>query len=1101
MNRIPPLLKSATRLLAALVSLQAVASVGAEEFTHSTMRFDRLGIEQGLSQSAVMDVAQDASGFLWFATESGLDRYDGYGFRRYRHERGNDRSLSNNFVRDLAVDDSGALWAATDGGGISRWDPESDSFSSWRHNADDANSIASDRIRRVMVGASGDVWIATRESGLDRLQVESGTITHYRHDPHNDNSLSSDEIYAIALGDRGEVWVGTRRGLNRLDPGSGAVERFEKTSKTFGAFADAHIRSLFVNQAGDLWIGTNDDGLHLHVPGRRAAVTYRHDADDDRSISSNRIETLFEDASGRLWVGTDNGLSMFDRQSRRFRRHKSIANDLTSLSDNYIFSIFQDRGGILWVGTRSGGANKWNPRSWLFGHVRPQNDAADSLSNPHVTSFAMDRMGRSWIGTFGGGINVFASDQSTMETIRKGSNGEQSLSDDRVMTLLQTKDGSIWAGTMRGGLNRIDPETFAVTTYRHAQDDPNSLAADGVMTLFEDRAGRLWVGTFGGGLSRFRPATGDFVSFRSSADPTSLSSNRATSIVQDADGAIWVGTDGGGLNRSNDDGQSWQRFEHSNDEPQSLSANTIYSLHTTGDRTVWVGTRNGLDRVYLPDNDSERPIVENTNDRYQIDGRNIYSLTRDSDGRLWMGTERGLISLDTMSGVTREYHSEHGLQGDEFNFGAAYYSPTGELFFGGSNGFNRFDPRNLVSEPRAAPIRLTSFEIWNERVSPGTPLEKFEAIELGYDDDSVSFEFAVLDFESPERNQYSHQLVGFDEGWVESGTNRRVYYTNLDGGEYELRVRATHADRQWSGEEFSLPIRVAHAPWETWWAYTLYVLLLFGVMYSVYTQQNRKLKREARLSRRLEREVEIRTEELSERNKDLSDVNKRLEELSTTDPLTGMRNRRYLFENVAKDADLVLRRQKNQNQGRHSPDNSDLVFLMVDLDDFKRINDEQGHRAGDELLLKISDVLVECCRTSDEIVRWGGDEFLIIARDANHLYAANLAERIRTNIAQREFVVAGDRVVQSTASIGYACYPFFVDRPDLVIWEDVLGFADTAMYQAKKSRNAWIGIDGVRWNGDGETLYKHVKEDVDDLVAKGFLRWITSIKSAAVSNA
>ena len=1082
-------------LAAVLVLLMSAAS--ADELAQSNMRFERIGTDDGLSQSAVMGVVQDETGFLWFATESGLDRYDGYGFRNYRHERGNASSLSNNFVRDLAIGRGGVIWAATDGGGLSRWNPQTDTFQSWRHDPLNDASISSDRVRVVAHDPRGYVWIGTREDGLDRMDTSTGDVVHYRHDPGDSTSLSNDEIYAIAVAPDGDVWVGTRSGLNRLAVDSGTFRLLEPLSETAAWPQDAHVRALQIDSQGSLWIGTHQAGLYRYVPSSRGLQNFRNDPATPTSLSSNRVEVLFEDIDGRIWIGTDRGLNLFKTGANEFYRYANNANDTTSLSDDFVFSIFQDRGGILWIGTRTGGANKWNPRSWTFGHFRPRDGDVHSLSNPNVTSFAEDRLGRTWVGTFGGGIDVFERGLTTVTHIRHDPEAKTSLSDDRVMAMLTARDGTIWVGTMRGGLNRIDPDTLNVSVYRSDAADASSLAADGVMSLFEDRLGRIWVGTFGGGVSRFRPRTNDFVNIQHDpANAASLSSNRATSIVEDQTGAIWVGTDGGGLNRSVDDGASWERLTHNNDDAGSLSANTIYALHVDANNTLWVGTRNGLDKIFVADAKSAQSANAWHRVVPGVVDRTIYSMAAEANGNLWMGTEHGLVTLQPDTGDTRIYHSEQGLQGDEFNFGAGFASRSGELFFGGGNGFNRFDPAKLKFNVTAPAIALTSFDIWNDPAVTSSPYESLESIDLGYRDDSVSFEFTALDFEAPERNRYSYQLVGFDDDWVDAGSERRVTYTNLAGGDYTFRVRAAIADGDWAEGGLSIPVHVALAPWETWWAYLSYVVVFAALISSMFYRQHRKLQQKAEQSRRLEHEVLKRTKQLNERNSDLREVNDQLIRLSTTDVLTGLRNRRYLFEKVTKDVDLVLRRQTGALRKMDMSENTDLLFLMVDLDNFKPVNDAYGHEAGDALLRQICEGLVESCRASDDIIRWGGDEFLVVARDANPVFAATLAERIRSNLAQRLFSIGDNRVVRISASIGYASFPFIKEKPDLLLWEEVLGIADAAMYEAKKHRNSWMGIEGIAWSGSGQELHVRTKQEPARLAAEGHIRLVESVKQA-----
>ena len=1093
-----PTIAIAARSTIAFVLLLLSLTAGGREQT--AMRFERVTIDDGLSQSAVHSIAQDQTGFMWFATENGLDRYDGFAFRNYRRERGNPKSLSENFARDLEVAADGSLWVATDGGGISRWMPDTDNFVSWRHDPEDDGSLATDRTRTLLIDPRGFVWIGTRGAGLDRLEVATGKITHFTHAPDDSNTISNNDIFALALAEDGVLWVGTKGGLNRFDPESGQVTRFHSDPDSASSLGDDHVRTLLIDHDGTLWIGSSG-GLARFDASTQTFRNFTHDENDHHSISADRVETIFEDAEHRLWVGTNNGLNLMDRENGTFNRYKNDPTSASSISDDDIFSIFQDRGGVLWIGTRTSGLNKWNPRSWSFGHVNPADSDEGGFSNPNVTSFTEDQFGRLWVGTFGGGLNIMDRAGDTITHLRHDPEVSGTLSDDRVMALLTGRDGWIWAGTMTGGLNRIDPTTGAVRTYRHDPGDTASLAANGIMSLTQDRSGTLWIGTFGGGVSRLDQGSEQFVNYRHDpADATSLSSPRATSVVEDNDGVIWAGTDGGGLNRLDRDSGQWEHFVHDPDDPQSLSDNTIYSMHVDTRGTLWIGTRTGLNRLTPEGNvaPAEARFGE-ISARSRLTSSPVYSIQSELRGNIWLGTARGLTRFNPRSGDVRSFHESQGLQGEEFNFGASYANKSGELFFGGSNGFNAFSPEDLEFNRQPPPVVLTSLSVLNEPVSAGKPYELIDSIDLDYGDDVVTFGISALDYSAPAENRYSYKLEGFDKDWVDAGTERRITYTNLDGGDYIFRVRAANGDGFWNNEGISIPLSIANPPWRTWWAYTFYALVVLGVALAFVRHQDQKLKREAEYSRRLEQEVRQRTDELKRRNVDLKEVNAKLLQASTTDPLTGLRNRRYLFEQITKDVDLVLRHYRDGTETLAPGGNNDLLFLMVDLDNFKPVNDSCGHEAGDELLLQIRDVLLEACRFSDDVVRWGGDEFLIIARDTNREFAATLAERIRSSMSQRVFPIGDGQVARCTASIGYATFPFIAEQPELLQWEEVLGVADAAMYEAKQKRNSWLGIEGIDWDGTGDELYRAIKMNPGKLAEEGLIQAIESVEDVVES--
>ena len=407
----------------------------------------------------------------------------------------------------------------------------------------------------------------------------------------------------------------------------------------------------------------------------------------------------------------------------------------------------------------------------------------------------------------------------------------------------------------------------------------------------------------------------------------------------------------------------------------------------------------------------------------------------------------------------KNYDVSDGLQSNEFHFGAAYRGASGELFFGGVQGFNVFNPERLLHNVHVPPVVLTSFLKFNRSVPGLGPAAEVEKLGLGYRDDVVTFEFAALDYSAPASNRYTYKLEGFDEDWIELGGIHRVTYTDLAPGSYVFRVRASNNDGVWNEDGLALAIQVQAPPWRTPWAYAAYALMILGSIYGFWQVQRRKLAREAEYSRRLEREVESRTVELAERATELEVLNSKLVEASVTDSLTGLANRRFLLEYLDKEVELIRRRYITMTAGTLSEDSFDLVFMMVDLDNFKTINDTCGHAAGDRVLQQLRRILEHACRSSDLLVRWGGDEFLVVGRDSIPDRLESLAERIRLRIEEHAFELDGGQVVRTTCSIGFACFPFIRSQLDALSWEQVVSVADRALYVAKRtSRNAWVGF-------------------------------------------
>jgi diguanylate cyclase (GGDEF)-like protein len=1026
------------------------------EFEARPMRFEHLTLEQGLSQSNVLSILQDSKGQMWFGTENGLNSYDGYDFRTYYRERGNAGSLSSDFVFDVDEDGKGNLWIATNGGGLAVRDASTGEFSSYRHDAEDNASISSNVVRRVLVDAEGDVWAGTRHGGLNRLDASTSKFTQYRLT----TEVGADDIYSLVQDSGGVVWAGGDHGLTRIDLHTDEIKTFTGNTDDASSLSPHSVRAVFEDSNGQVWAGTFGGGLHRFDAESGTFERFKHDEENGNSISGNEVTAIFEDSAGRFWVGTTAGLNLMNRATGEFVRYVRSDTDATTLADNSVTVIYEDLGGVLWVGTKTRGLSKWNSRTWAYGYEPGTEITARADTKPVVTSFTEDLQGRLWVGTFGEGLNLVNRVTDEVTHYRHDPADKGTISDNRVMSLMRDSEGKIWIGTMTSGISVLDPVTGAIEHHRFDADDPTSLSANGIMSMYEDSKGQVWVGTFGGGISRFNPETRVFDRFGHEPEQAgSVSSSRVTSFVEDLSGRIWIGTDAGGLNLFDRATATFTHFRHDANDPTTIGDDTIYSLNVDQNGTVWVGTRGGgLSRVVDDATNPESIHFETVTVRDGLANDVIYGVQFDNDGQLWMSTNYGISRYNWKNGEFRNLHVVDGLQSEEFNFGAHYRSDSGELFFGGNNGYNAFEPKDLGLNAAIPAIMLTAFHNMSDPTKSGLPDDESEGIDLAYNDDNVTFEFAAMDFAAPSMNQFAYKLEGFDKDWIMLGTDRRITYTDLGAGNYLLRVKAANSAGVWNETGFSMPVRVAAPPWATWWAYLAYVALAGQAAAFLWLAHKRKVQREEEYSRRLEKEVKSRTELLSDRNEQLTLLNQALQESSLSDPLTGLRNRRFVFEEVTRDLEVVRRRIDDEQHGINRNDAVDLIFMMIDLDNFKPINDAYGHSAGDEMLLQVRDVLLATCRRADFVIRWGGDEFLVIAKQTRQMESEALAERIRQTIAATSFEVGDGQTVRTTCSIGFAAYPMFRAQLDESSLDQIIGLADNLMYEAKKKRNAWAGM-------------------------------------------
>ncbi|MGB8692426.1 MAG: two-component regulator propeller domain-containing protein, partial [Steroidobacteraceae bacterium] len=859
------------------------------------MVFARLGSDQGLAQGTVNAIVQDAEGFMWFGTEDGLDRFDGYEIRHFTHRRGVAGSLPNNWIAALARDSAGRLWVGMDGGGLVWRDATVGQF---RAPAIYASTTPLDPvtwIRAQYVDHSGRIWVATRGAGVFMLDFAHQKTREFRRDLTNPNSLSDDSVFAFAEDPFGQMWIGTANGLDRLDPESGQIEQFGARLRAAGVPNGTllKVNALHADARGILWVGLDSGLARLDVPAATFKML-RHRDGDPNTLPDGRITALLVDGAQRLWVGTSAGLALLDRRTDQCVVFRHDPSNRDSLPDSNIVSLYEDRSGLLWIGTKAGGIASWNPRSWSFGHRRFGEEGADNIA-----SFAVDGRGTLWVGSYNAGVASIDPQSGAVRRYRHSTNSPLALHDDAVMAMVTDKRNRLWIGTMSAGIDRLDPVRGELKRFDLRPDDPASLPASGVMSLLRDARDRIWVGTYGGGLARIDPDTDRVTRYPHGREDTAgLSGDRATALAEDRNGLIWVGTDGGGLNVLDPVTGRFLHFAHDAHQPNSLSANTIYALHVDNTGVVWVGTRGGgLDRVIGTPFAQAQVRFENLSESEGLPNSSVYGIESDATGRLWLSTNRGLAAVNPQNRSIRSFRRSHGLQGDEFNFGAHLRAPDGTLYFGGANGYNAFLPERLQSNTLPPPVVLTEVLKLNRPVSQ-TP-EGLKSLELGFRDAVITFRFSALDFTGPAENRYQYRLEGFDSDWVNAGAARQATYTNLDGGKYVFQVRAANSDGRWSELPLSLPLRVSPAPWASWWARTLYVLGAFALLFLVWLGQHRRLQREAAYAERLKAEVSARTAELAERNSDMEKANHQLREASVSDLLTGLGNRRCLRDAMA----------------------------------------------------------------------------------------------------------------------------------------------------------------------------------------------------------
>ncbi len=832
----------ATALVALLAWHSGDAAEPATTFTH-------LGAEDGLPSPTVWAVAQDSKGFMWFATSSGLARYDGLEMFVYRHDPQNSRSLVHDDISGLLVDRAGTLWIGT-AAGLSRYDPSTDSFDRFTHDPANPNSIAGNFVTALAEDRDGAIWVGA--AGLNRLDPVSGRVTRYQHDPDSPTSLSNNFIWAIHVDAENQVWIGTNgSGLNRFNPTDSIFEHIELGPELPSARnqLDDIVRAIHADRSGALWVGT-DGGLNrLDVTsGDRKFFEYDYDEPADTSnIVDNIITAILEDSVGNLWIGSgESGLNRYDQTTGQFIHYQVDPADPNSLGSNRVTSIFEDRTGLLWFGGRGVSRLDLTSEQLLIHSPAREHLAAAVAAAP--MSLLIDRKGLIWVANMNGMARLDRSTESWSAHLLVPERPD--YPDNRVYAMHDGNDGWFYVGV---------PQHIALFTRQYDSYGPTIIPMRNTPNLIHvDRSGTIWAGVPYQGLARLPGRNGENQEYLlpDAENPASLSSDFVYFVHEDARDRFWVGTLDG-LNRLDRSSGSFERFMYDSSNSQGPSHKEFLAVAETADGDLWFGTGHGLNRL---DANATRFQHYLTSDGLAHDRVNAVAI--DHFGNVWAGTDGGLSRLNPATGQIRNFYVRHGLPDNEILQLAT--APSGELYIATQGGLVSLSPDNLVAQGATAQVAVTGFEVFNTPASPNGdqgprlsgPLGKASEISLTHRDRVFSFDLAVLDYRDPEKNRYAYMLEGLDPDWVYAeGPQRRVTYTTLPAGRYRFLYRGADSSGRWGETTHAIQLTVLPAPWLTWWAYTIYAIAaIFAyiglVIWRTRTATIRASKLEATVKRR-----------------------------------------------------------------------------------------------------------------------------------------------------------------------------------------------------------------------------------------------------------
>ena len=832
------------------------APVSAQEVKQ--LRFDRIGIQHGLPQESITSIFQDSQGYMWFGTQAGLCRYDGYRIKVFKTNSRDTKSLPDNYVLSTHEDQNGNLWVGTKSG-LAQFDRATQKFTTYSPDPKNIGSKPSHTVEQILADQQNTLWLAT-DAGLMRFDLKSKQFTHYRHDPSQPESIISDTLNVIAFDRLGNLWVGTAAGLERFNRKTERFEHIKTHLANRAVEAQNNILSLSFDNADTLWIGTTGGLSYIRTTqGDRLEIT------GDENLKSTRVLKLLHDNQGMLWIGTiDEGLLRRDPKDGKISRFIQNESDPQSIPSNRINTLFQDKTGLLWIGTWFAGIARTELTSNGFDQSNVLLVDVNRLTGPRVKAIAEDDVGRVWIGTVDG-LNLVDTKNWRISTWKNDKKNPQSLPDNQLLSLEIEANNRLLIGAKTGlTLFEVDKQKF---TRIPLGADANS---NYIERLLIDRERTLWVLTHNG-LFRRPQGQDKFESFVNDPhNPDTIASNWGLGLLEDREGQIWIGTING-LDLFNKASKKFRHFQHNALDTKSLSHNRVHHLFQDSKGRIWVGTAGGLNLLKIDDKgNTEFQLVQDKDGNVDPVG----GILEDSNEHIWFSTTAGITSYVPETNTVKHYTQKDGLIKGSYFVGASLRLQNGTLVFGGLNGFTAFRTEMIKPDSHKPPVTITDFLISNQSINSmdARQTNTFkgsifspEGITLSQRNSNFSIEFSALHFSDPTRNKYAYRLEGFDQKWTQTdATKRQASYTNLDPGNYLFRVKASNKDDLWNEEGAQITVTITPPFWKSWWFRILFFAGLLGVAFNLYKFRIRSF---VKRQQRLENLVAARTAELKEQTK------------------------------------------------------------------------------------------------------------------------------------------------------------------------------------------------------------------------------------------
>ena len=910
--------------------------------------FEHFTVKNGLAHNNVYSIFQDHQGYLWFGTEDGLNKFDGYVFSTYRSLPKTDNSLATSNFGKIFQDSSGIFWFGTFGEGIDLYNPQTHKFIHMPHRPEDSTSLSNNRVTFIYQDNYQDIWVGTTDGGVNRYNKKTKTFIRYQPNK-SQHSLSNAWAKCICETPDNKLWIGTRNGLNQFNRQSNSFAHFLLDTTDNPAEYQSNIQHMITDNQGFIWMGTAKQGLIRFDPKNGISKRYHNNAPNARIQNDNSFMYLFIDSFQNFWLGTnDGGLYQFNRETEKFTFIEDQRYTRQGIYCNRIEYITEDVSHNLWVATRGNGVWKLDLKPPKFNHLTHEPDNINSIPDANVTAVDVDLAGNLWIGTDGGGLTYYNKKLQKYTHFQADEKSRHSISGKRVWSIFVDHEGVIWVGTFNSGLNRLEKNKngWLINKYKYSASNPHTLSSNQINAIIQDKQGNIWFATANGLNKLIKTRNPDDYYFenylQNNVDTNGYADNYLVHMLIDSKNRIWIGSVTNGLLQFIPHSHNFKKYNSTiAQNPDSVDNYQVFHIYEDHKNGLWIGTELYGILKFDPDSltythpKNYKPLI----------GNPVVGIIEDANQCLWISTSNGLLKYNPETGTLNRFDYNDGLLGTGFNRNAICADNQGLLYFGNNSALTCLNPQKLEFNQHKPNTVITGVSVLNKPINQSYlwPFENFisgnKVLSLNWKDYFFTIEFAALDFTSPQQNRYKYKLENFDNEWINSEKNRTATYTNLDPGTYIFKVKGSNNDHVWNNNPTTLTIKVVPPFWKKSWfrLFELGLVLLLVYLYvrirTIMLVKDNKLL-ENKVQERTEK-INLQKEELKVQAEHLAQVNDNLEKQ--------VRERTYDLEkakNKAEESDrLKSSFLANMSHEIRTPMNAIIGFSkLIQLSDINDVS-------------------------------------------------------------------------------------------------------------------------------------------------------------------